>query len=82
MDLNLPVLDGFTAALRIRERAETRDVPIVAVTAYDTAEFRRAARAVGCSEYVAKPVGLEQLLNLVNRLLAQTREDALESEPA
>src|SRR5918993_2647023 len=72
MDLNMPVLDGFTAALRLREREETRGVPIVAVTAYDTAEFRRAARAVGCSEYVAKPVGLEQLLKLVTRLIDKT----------
>jgi CheY-like chemotaxis protein len=82
MDLNMPVLDGFTAALRIRERAETRGVPIVALTAYDTAEFRAAARAVGCSEYVAKPVGFEQLLSLVSRLSSGVRAEALEPEPA
>ena len=82
MDLNMPVLDGFTAALRIRERAETRGVPIVALTAYDTAEFRAAARAVGCCEYVAKPVSVDQLLLLVSRLSEGSRAEALEAEPA
>lgn len=82
MDLNMPVLDGFTAALRIREREETRGVPIVALTAYDTAEFRAAARAVGCSEYLPKPVAFDQLLSLVSRLSSAVRAEALEAEPA
>ena len=45
MDLNMPVLDGFNATLRIREYERTRDVPVVAVTAYDSAESRAAAAA-------------------------------------
>jgi CheY-like chemotaxis protein len=69
MDLNMPVLDGFTAALRIREYEPTRDVPVVAVTAYDSAEARAAACAVGCGEYVVKPLSLEELTALLNRLL-------------
>ena len=73
MDLNMPVLDGFTATLRIRENEQMRDVPIVAVTAYNTAEFRAAANAVGCSEYVAKPVDFGQLMTLLNRLLFKGR---------
>jgi two-component system cell cycle response regulator DivK len=76
MDLNMPVLDGFTATLRIRENEQMRDVPIVAVTAYDTAEFRAAANAVGCSEYVAKPVDFGQLMTLLNRLLFKGRAQA------
>ncbi len=69
MDLNMPVLDGFTATLRLREQDETRDVPVVAVTAYDTAEFRAAARAVGCDDYVAKPLDFSVLMSIVERLL-------------
>jgi CheY-like chemotaxis protein len=72
MDLNMPVLDGFAAALRIRERDEARGVPIVAVTAYDSAESRAAARAVGCVEYVAKPLDFDKLMALVQRLVPRT----------
>jgi CheY-like chemotaxis protein len=69
MDLNMPVLDGFNATMRIREYERTRDVPVVAVTAYDSAESRAAAGAVGCCDYVVKPLDLERLSALLERLL-------------
>lgn len=69
MDLNMPVLDGFVATMRIREYEPTRDVPVVAVTAYDTAESRAAAGAVGCCDYIVKPLDLERLSALLERLL-------------
>ena len=71
MDLNMPVLDGFNATLRIREYERTRDVPVVAVTAYDSAEARAAAGAVGCCDYVVKPLDLEHLSTLLKRLLPE-----------
>jgi CheY-like chemotaxis protein len=70
MDLNMPVLDGFTATLRIREYEPTRDVPVVAVTAFDTAEFRAAASAVGCAEYVVKPLDFERLATILKKFLS------------
>ena len=73
MDLNMPVLDGFTATMRIREYEPTRDVPVVAVTAYDTAESRAAAGAVGCCDYIVKPLDLERLSALLERLFASRR---------
>lgn len=76
MDLNMPVLDGFGAALRIRELDGLRTVPIVAVTAFDTAEFRAAARAVGCDEFVVKPVDFDRLTELMDRLLRIQRAGA------
>jgi CheY-like chemotaxis protein len=69
MGLNMPVLDGFNATFRIREYERTRDVPVVAVTAYDTNEFRAAASAVGCCDYVVKPLDLERLGALLERCL-------------
>jgi CheY-like chemotaxis protein len=74
MDLNMPVLDGFNATLRIREYEHTRDVPVVAVTAYDSAESRAAAGAVGCCDYVVKPLDFEHLAALLQRLLPQRRD--------
>src|SRR5215207_6586119 len=43
MDLSLPQLDGLAATRRIRQDAEMRDVPIVAVSAHDTADFHADA---------------------------------------
>jgi two-component system, cell cycle response regulator DivK len=76
MDLNMPVLDGFTATLRIREYERTRDVPVVAVTAYDTEEMRAAAGAVGCCDYVLKPLDPARLDSLLKQLLPARRAAA------
>ena len=65
----MPVLDGFNATLRIREYERTRDVPVVAVTAFDSAESRAAAGAVGCCDYIVKPLDVENLTTLLKRLL-------------
>ncbi len=69
MDLSLPVMDGLTATRRIRALPEFREVPIVVVTAHDTADFHAAAMASGCNEYVTKPIDFLQLESLLERLL-------------
>jgi two-component system cell cycle response regulator DivK len=69
MDLSLPQLDGLAATRRIRQHAELRDVPIVAVSAHDTADFHADALAAGCNDYVTKPIDFDQLEALLHRLL-------------
>ena len=69
MDLSLPLLDGLAATRRIRQHAELREVPIVAVSAHDTADFHADALAAGCNDYVTKPIDFDQLEALVGRLL-------------
>ena len=69
MDLSLPVMDGLTATRRIRALPEFRELPIVVVTAHDTADFHAAALASGCNEYVTKPIDFLQLESLLERLL-------------
>lgn len=69
MDLSLPQLDGLAATRRIRQHADLRDVPIVAVSAHDTADFHADALAAGCNDYVTKPIDFDQLEELLTRLL-------------
>jgi len=69
MDLSLPQLDGLAATRRIRQHPELRNVPIVAVSAHDTADFHADALAAGCNDYVTKPIDFDQLEALLNRLL-------------
>ena len=71
MDLSLPVLDGLAATRRIRERDGLRHVPIVAVSAHDTADFHAEALAAGCNDYVTKPIDFDQLEQLLHRLLPE-----------
>ena len=69
MDLSLPQLDGLAATRRIRQYPDMRDVPIVAVSAHDTADFHADALAAGCNDYVTKPIDFDQLEALLTRLL-------------
>lgn len=71
MDLSLPLLDGLAATRRIREREDLRGVPIVAVSAHDTADFHAEALAAGCNDYVTKPIDFDQLEALLQRLLPE-----------
>jgi CheY-like chemotaxis protein len=68
MDLSLPMLDGLAATRRIREQDELSKVPIVAVSAHDSADFHAEALAAGCDEYVTKPIDFDHLVQLLNRL--------------
>jgi len=71
MDLSLPLLDGLAATRRIREHEGLRHVPIVAVSAHDTADFHAEALAAGCNDYVTKPIDFDQLESLLHRLLPE-----------
>ena len=70
MDLSMPGLDGLGATRRIREDERLRDVPIVAITAFGTEGFQRAAYDVGISGYLTKPLDFDRMCNLVARLLS------------
>lgn len=71
MDLSLPLLDGLAATRRIRLHKSLRQVPIVAVSAHDTADFHAEALAAGCNDYMTKPIDFDQLESLLNRLLPE-----------
>ena len=71
MDLSLPHLDGLAATRRIRQYDGLGKVPIVAVSAHDTADFHADALAAGCNEYVTKPIDFDQLEHLLSRLVPQ-----------
>jgi CheY-like chemotaxis protein len=68
MDLSLPQLDGLAATRRIRAQENSRKVPIVAVSAHDSADFHAEALAAGCNEYVTKPIDFDQLVELLDRM--------------
>jgi two-component system cell cycle response regulator DivK len=70
MDLSLPFIDGLAATRRIRSLPGLGNVPIVAVSAHDTADFHSDALDAGCNAYITKPIDYPELEDVVNRLLA------------
>jgi CheY-like chemotaxis protein len=70
MDISMPRLDGLGATRKIRGKDTLRDVPVIAVTAFGTEGFQRAAYDVGVSGYLTKPIDFSRMHQLVARLLS------------
>ena len=71
MDLSLPVVDGWEAAKRIKSAAETRNIPIVALSAHAMEGDRESAIAAGCDDYDTTPVDFARLLAKIETLLSK-----------
>lgn len=71
MDLSLPIVDGLAATRRIRQLPDLAKVPIIAVSAHDTADFHAEALAAGCDAYITKPIDYTELEDLITDLTAK-----------
>jgi len=71
MDIQLPIMDGYTATNQIKANPALRSIPIIAVTSYALASEEEKARAAGCDDYVTKPFSPRQLLAKIRQYLPQ-----------
>lgn len=69
MDLQLPGMDGLELTRRLKSAPETRDIVVIAVTAYAMKGDEERARAAGCDGYVPKPVDTRALPGIVAHYL-------------
>jgi signal transduction histidine kinase/DNA-binding response OmpR family regulator len=77
MDCQMPEVDGYEATRRIRSRPAERRVPIVAITAHALEDERVRTRQAGMDAFLSKPVKLDELANLLDRLLPHPLAPAL-----
>jgi len=69
IDVSMPQLDGLAATRLLRQDPLTRDIPVVALSAYHESDFYECALAAGCNDYASKPVEINSLADLVARNL-------------
>ena len=69
MDMSLPVFDGWEATRRIKAAAETKKIPVIALTAHAMAGDREKSLEAGCDDYDTKPIELPRLLEKMEALL-------------
>lgn len=70
LDMNLPVMDGWTVAQTLKADAATKALPIIALTAHAMAGDREKALAAGCDDYHPKPIDFSQLVSQIEAVLA------------
>ena len=69
MDLEMPGVDGWEATRRLKANPQTRDIPIIALSAHALAGAREKAMAAGCDEFDTKPIEFERLVGTMRRVL-------------
>ena len=69
LDMNLPVMDGWTVARRLKNDPATAAIPIIALTAHALAGDREKALTAGCDDYHPKPIDFSKLLTQIDAAL-------------
>jgi CheY-like chemotaxis protein len=72
MDLNLPGVDGWEATRRLKNQPETKDIPIIVLTADPKEKSREKALAAGCDEFELKPIDFDGLVGKIQSLVSRS----------
>ena len=70
MDILMPVMDGFEATKILKADAETRNIPIIALTSYAMKGDEEKIRGVGCDGYITKPIITKEFLKRIDEYLS------------
>jgi CheY-like chemotaxis protein len=71
MDLGLPGIDGWEATRRLKAAAETKHIPVIAVSAHAMAGDREKALEAGCDDYDTKPIDFARLRAKIQKLVLE-----------
>lgn len=72
MDIQLPGIDGLTLIKQIKDNVVTKDIPIIAVTAYAMKGDEQKILDTGCNAYVSKPINTQELPIIVEKYINKT----------
>jgi len=72
MDMSLPVMDGWEATRKIKADSETKNIPVIALTAHAMADDEQKALEAGCDDYDTKPVNFNHLLDKMAKFIGSS----------
>lgn len=74
IDIQMPVMDGYTAIQKLKEDPATRDITIIAITSFAMVNDRTRILDAGADEYISKPINTRELPLLIKRYLGEGGE--------
>jgi two-component system, cell cycle response regulator DivK len=77
LDIQLPVMDGYEVARRLKQAGETKSIPIIVVTSYAMAGDRETILATGCEGYIEKPIDPDSFVDQVRKFLPEREKGDL-----
>ncbi len=69
LDIQLPEMDGYEVARRLRKMEEMKTVPIIAVTSYAMVGDREKAIEAGCTGYIEKPINPKTIIDEIRQFI-------------
>ncbi len=75
MNIALPLVDGWKATAVLKRDPRTKEIPVVAITAFTRSRDRQRARSLGCASYLPKPCEPSRLLEEVRRLIGSAGDE-------
>ena len=69
MDIQLPVMDGLEAIKLLKNDDVTKDIPIIALTAYAMKGDEEEIREMGCDGYMSKPIDVKGFLKMISEII-------------
>jgi CheY-like chemotaxis protein len=81
LDIQLPLMDGYTVARELRNNPALRDIPIIAVTSYAMVGDREKSLAAGCNGYLEKPINPDTFVAEIERFLSPEQKPKYDPNP-
>jgi len=80
MDIQMPVMDGYTATAKIRQQERFKDLPVLAMTANATLEDKKQAMSQGMNDHIAKPINSNELFRMLLKWIKPVERDAIDDK--
>ena len=80
LDVMLPEEDGLEVLKKIRNRSDTKNIPVIMLTARDSEYDKVIGLDSGADDYVSKPFGMMELISRIKALMRRTGEDTKKDE--
>lgn len=74
LDIQLPEMDGYTVALKLRENQSLAEVPIIAVTSFAMMGDREKVMASGADGYIEKPIDPDNFIEIMEEIIQRKKK--------